>query len=1025
VADPRPAFRTGTTALVRAVARPTLPCPPLPDLDDRSSNGSATCMAWLRAVWAYGDFAEALEHASPVLAAQVRTVCTAAEPSTRTVRSTALSVARYLLRSQHRATPFGLFAGVTTAEFGPQARAGWGVEHVAVGHAGAEWLAAVVERLESCPGLLERLPVVVNNTVTSRGDRLIVPFQSDAQDDRTRAVETSLALTEPVRAVLAATRAPIRFSALADKLRAGFPETGPEKARRLLVELIRRRVLITSLHAPSTETDALGYLLDQLDVNTIAPIAETTVRELRAIRTGLKECTSRRGRDSVAARMRALVPGLRRHPVALDLRLDARLVLPDTVAREIERAALILTRVSARPYGTAAWGAYHQRFYERYGIGTMVPLQKVVADSGTGYPDGYPGTPPGARRPRVSARDDALVRLAQAAALDGRDEVVLTDELIDTLDVGPDEPRVPPHLEVGVRVHAASVGELQRGRFRLEVVNVSRSVGVSTGRFLGVLAPADRETLVTELADLPTADSNTVPAQLSFPPLLPESAHVTRAPRVLPTVISLQEHRAPADDVLTPGDLAVGCDGRRMYLAAPARGRRIEAAGMHSLNLHTHTPPLARFLTELSRAQCAQVTVFDWGAAATMPFLPRLRYGRTVLTPARWRLEATMLPGPTRPRTEWDSALTDWRARRRLPRRVHLVEEDRRLFLDLDQPSHRTLLRQHLDRAHLAVLVEATEPEAFGWCDGRAHEVVVPLKATRPPGWPPLPAPTPARALSPAQRQTPAASSVLLATLYGDARRQDTLLSRHVPDLLERLGDPPWWFIRFRDPKQHLRLRIALPTPEAFAETARTVSAWADELRDAGLLADLRYPTSYREMGRWGSGAAWDAAEDVFRADSCAILAQLSQPRRPHERTLVAAHTISIASAFLGSTQDGMRWLIDRIPPTAPAPVPRPQFPDAVCLADPGNDWAALRGAHGGAAIVSAWADRDAALAAYRRHLPGPHTRGIALDDVLTSLLHVHFVRHIAVNFPEEEVCLYLARAAALAWTARTTGRTP
>ncbi|MEV6592181.1 lantibiotic dehydratase [Streptomyces acidicola] len=983
-------------------------------------------MTWLRVVWANGDLAEALEHASPVLATQVRTVCTTNEPSTRDVRRTALSVARYLLRSQHRATPFGLFAGVTTAEFGPQVRANWGAEHVAVGHAGAEWLAAVVERLESCPDLLERLPVVVNNTVTSRGDRLIVPFQSDAQDDRIRSVEASLALTEPVRAVLATTRAPIRVGALAGKLRAEFPEAGKEKVRRLLVELIQRRVLITSLHAPSTKTDALGYLLDQLDVidaETLPPIAET-VRELRAIRAGLKECTSRSGRDSLAARMRALVPGLRRHPVALDLRLDAQLVLPDAVAREIERAALILTRVSARPYGTAAWGAYHQRFYERYGIGTMVPLQEAVADSGIGYPDGYPGTPPGARRPRVSARDDALVRLAQAAALDGRDEVVLTDDLIDALDVGPDEPRVPPHLEVGVRVHAASVDELQRGRFGLEVVSVSRGVGVSTGRFLSVLPPADREVLAAELADLPTADSNTVPAQLSFPPLLPESAHVTRAPRVLPSVISLQEHRAPADDVLTPADLAVGCDGRRMYLAAPERGQRIEAVGMHALNLHTHTPPLVRFLTELSRAQCVQVTVFDWGAAAAMPFLPRLQYGRTVLAPARWRLETTELPGRARPRAEWDAALTDWRARRRLPRQVYLVEDDRRLFLDLDQAVHRTLLRRHLDRRRLALLVEAAEPEAFGWCDGRAHEVVVPLKATRPPAWPLLPFPTPARAFSPDQRLTPAASSVLLATLYGDARRQDTLLSRHLPDLLERLGGPPWWFIRFRDPEQHLRLRIALPAPEAFAETARTVSAWADELRGAGLLADLRYPTSYREMGRWGSGIAWDAAEEVFRADSRAVLAQLSQPRRPHERALVAAHTVSIASAFLGSTQAGMRWLIDHIPPTALAPVPRPQFTAAVRLADPGGDWAALRGTPGGAAIVSAWADRDAALAAYRRHLPGPHTQGVALDDVLTSLLHVHFVRHIAVNFPEEEVCLYLARAAALSWTARTTGRT-
>lgn len=1021
-------FRTGSAALVRAVARPSLPVPPCPALDDDSPGDSYACVVWLRTVWANQDVAQALQHSSPVLATQVRTLCTAEHPPHRDVRRAAQSVARYLLRAQHRATPFGLFAGVATAEFGSQARADWGQEHAAVGRAGAEWLTAVVERLESCPALLERLPVVLNNTVTSRGDRLIVPFQSEGQNERTRAVEASLALTEPVRAVLTTTRVPIRFGTLVAKLQAEFPEAGREKARRLLAELVRRRVLITGLHAPSTEIDALGHLLGQLDAigaGSLGPVAQT-VRELHAVRAGLEECATHGGRDSVAARMRDLVSGLRRHPIALDLRLDAQIVLPDEVAREIERAALALTRLSTRPYGTAAWNDYHQRFYERYGIGTMVPLQEVVADSGTGYPDGYPGAPAGARRQRVSARDDALVRLAQAAALDGRGEVVLTDELIASLNTGPNEPRLSPHLEIGVRVHAASLEELQRGRFRLEVMSVSRGVGVATGRFLSVLAPTGRQALAAELADLPAADGNTVPAQLSFPPLLSASAHVTRAPQVLPTLISLQEHRTSQDAVLTPEDLAVGCDGHRMYVAAPERGHRVEAVGMHALNLHAHTPPLVRFLTELPRAQCAQVTVFDWGAAAAMPFLPRLRYGRTVLAPARWRLEAPELPGRARPRAEWDAALADWRAQRRLQRRVHLVEDDRRLFLDLDEAGHRTLLRRHLDRTRLAVLVEAPEPQAYGWCGGRAHEVVVPLKATRPPTWPPLPAPSRARALCAAQIQTPAASSVLLAALYGNPRRQDVLLSKHLPGLLEQLGNPPWWFIRFRDPDQHLRLRIGLPDSRAFAETARTVSAWADDLRGAGLLADLRYPTSYREMGRWGSGAAWEAAEEVFRADSRAVLAQLAQPQCPGQRTLVAAHTVAITSAFLGTAEAGMQWLIDHIPPTAPAPapVPRPQFTEAVRLADPSDDWSALRSVPGGDAIVSGWADREAALAAYRPHLPGPDTQGIAVDDVLTSLLHVHFVRHVAVNFPEEEVCLYLARATALAWTARARGRT-
>lgn len=1024
---PSSAFRAGSVALLRAVAMPTVPVPPWPDLDDRSPGGAAASLEWLRTAWECEDFAEALEHASPILATRVNVLCAAKDPSRRGVRRAALSVARYVLRAQHRATPFGRFAGVAKVGFGPQVRADWGEEHVTVSGADAGWLSAVVSQLESCPELLERLHLIVNNTVMTRGDRLVVPFRPRLQDDQhSRAVEASLALTGPVRSVLEAGRVAVPFAALAARLINEFPDAGSARVRCLLTELVRQHVLITSLRAPSTETDVLAYLLAQLDAvdaESLAPVGPTA-RQLRVISDDLKEARLASGAsDGVVARMRGLVTDIRRHPVALDLRLDAHVVLPGEVAREIERAALVLTRLSARPYGTAVWNDYHQRFYERYGVGTMVPLLEVVADSGTGFPAGFPGAAPSPRRPRLSARDDCLVRLAQSAALDGREEVVLTDELVAELEVASEEPRLPPHLEVGARVVASSLEELQEGRFRLEIVSVSRGVGVTTGRFLGVLTSEEREELAAELADLPTADGKTLPAQLSFPPLKPDSAHVVRTPHVHPTVISLQEYRVPQEAVLTPNDLAVGCDGRRMYLAVPQSGHRVEAVGMHALNLRGHTPPLARFLTELSRAQCAQVTVFDWGAAAAMPFLPRLRYGRTVLSPGRWRLESSELPDRSRSRGEWDEALTEWRTRRRLPGRVQLLEDDRSLLLDLREAGHRTLLRQHLDRAHLAVLVEAPEPEAYGWCGGRAHEVVVPVRAHRPPSWPPVPAPTPARSLSPLQMQTPAASSVLLVALYGDPRRQDTLLARYLPRLLEELDHPPWWFIRFRDPDQHLRVRIDLPHPEAFARTARTVSTWAEELRAAGLLSDLRYPTSYREMGRWGSGAAWGAAERVFRADSAAVLEQLGQQPRPPQRVLVAAHTVAIACAFLSSVEAGTRWLIDHVPPTAPAPVPRPQFTEAVRLANPSDDWAAMRAAPGGETIVSAWAGRSAALEAYRVHLPGPDTQGIAIDDVLTSLLHVHFVRHVAVNFPEEEVCLYLARAAAMALTHRTPGR--
>ncbi|MFD7735206.1 lantibiotic dehydratase [Kitasatospora phosalacinea] len=984
-----PSYRAAAVALVRAVARPDLPVHALPDLTAGSRGSSGEQERWLREVWADGQLAEALELASPALARSVAELLAAERPAADRVRRAALSTARYVLRAQGRPTPFGLFAGVQAAAVGGAAWADWGTDDHRATRAPAARLVEEIDRLERCPQMLARLEVVANNTAQVRGDHLVVPHRHlPGPDGRAVPAEATLRRTGPVAFAMAAARQPLRFGELVDKTAAEFPTASVAQVTGLLRELVVQRALVSSLRAPATEPEPHAHLLRALERAGVDQVPEVT--------------------DTAGA---------------VDLRLDADLVLPTRVAEDAARAAELLARLSPLPKGSAAWRAYHQRFYERYGRGALVPLLDVVADSGIGWPDGYPGARP-AERARFDARDEALAALVQRAALSGEREVLLDERALDALGTPEGEIRFPPHLEVLARLHARSPRVLDRGEYRLEVTSVSRSAGVSVGRFLHLLEPAHRDAFLQLLVALPTTDEDTVSAQLSFPPLDPATGHVARSPATRQLVISLGEHRAPAEGVLGPEDLAVGCDGRRMYLAAPERGVRIEAAATHALNLRTHTPPLARLITELSRAHTAQTTRFSWGALAALSFLPQLRCDRIVLSPATWRITAAELPPANSPHQQWDQAFTAWAERHRAPRYATLAADSQGLPLDLRHPSHRVLLREHLRTAPHAVLVEAPEPADLGWTGGRAHEIVFPVTATRRPTlWPALPRPTSARRLRRGHGDAPGTSRVLLAALYGDVERQDTVLVRHLPQLLARLGQPKWWFVRFRDPRQQLRLRIALPDPAAFGPTAAAVSTWAGELHAAGLLSEVGYPTSYRERGRWGDGPVWDAAEEVFRADSAAALAHLSAPVRPGRHALLAAHTVAIAAAFTGSATGGLRWLAANVPATAPTSVPRPVFTEAVRLADPAEDFAALRAEPGGIAVADAWTAQHRALNAYRRHFPGPHTHGIRTDDVLGSLLHCSYVRAHRIDFDDEAIVLYLARAAALARLSRDGDR--
>ncbi|MFJ7244548.1 lantibiotic dehydratase [Kitasatospora sp. NPDC098652] len=1019
-------YRAADVALVRAVARPGLPVPAWPDLTDASPELAAQQIEWLRVVWADEGTAEALALASPVLARQVERLVSDEQPQPREVRHAALSTARYLLRASRRPTPFGHFAGVQAATFGPAADLRWGDDHHTVARAQASWIAQLIGELEHMPAVLERLMVVANDTVVGRGDRLVVPHQPlERPRGGTGAVEVNLRLTPAVVLALAAARRPVPLSILALRLYDEYPSTPRARIDGLLAELVTHRALITSLHAPATEADPLGHLLAELEKSGAdeVPEAATLLADLRAADHAIgahAQAPSRAARAQITRAMAAARPGTSERPVpAVDVRLDADLVLPWAVADEAAKAAGLLARLSPLPYGSAAWRSYHQRFYERYGRGSLVLLRDMVSDAGIGWPDGYPGARP-AEPARFGDRDEVLAALAQRAALDGQREVVLDDRLLDALDLGPAEgPRLPPHLEIVAALQAASRQALDRGEFWLEVVSVARAAGVSTGRFLHLLEPRHQALFTGVLTSLPTMDDRAVAAQLSCPPLDAATGHVARSTATGQLVVSLGEHHPSGKDVLRLEDLAVGCDGRRMYLADPEHGRRIEASATHALNLRSHTSPMARLITELSRAQSAQVTAFSWGALHALPFRPRLRHGRVILSPAAWRLSAAELPPARAPWEQWEKALLDLLGRLRAPRRLLLAADSQGLPLDLDQTGHRVLLRSHLARAPHAVLVETPAPADLGWAGGRAHEIAVPVTATRPPAWPRLPKPAPARVLRHPHGDAPGASRVLLASLYGDIDRQDTVLTRHLPDLLERLGQPAWWFARFRDPRQHLRLRIALPRPEGFGPAAAVISTWTSELHRAGLLSEVVYPTSYPEYGRWGTGQAWAAAERVFRTDSAAVLAHLSQPDRPERLALLTAHAVAIASGFTGSPSAGLHWLIRNVPATPPAAIARPLFREAVRLADPADDFAALRGQPGGGAIVDAWADRHQALDAYRAFFPHLFTPGIAPDDVLGSLLHCSYARAHRIDFDDEAQVLYLARAAALARLSR------
>jgi thiopeptide-type bacteriocin biosynthesis protein len=657
-----------------------------------------------------------------------------------------------------------------------------------------------------------------------------------------------------------------------------------------------------------------------------------------------------------------------------------------------------------------------------------VPLLELVnPDIGLGFPAGYRGSLLERPAATVSERDAALLRLVQTAALDRRVEVALDDAAITRLEADNlGRAQWPPHTELAVRVHAPSRTALDRGAFSLVVAGAFRAAGTTTGRFLDLLTASERARMARAYAGLPAVNDGALRVQVSCPPLYIETENVARSPQVLPDLLSIGEHRPGTDAVLTPEDLLVVGDAYRFYLWSRSRARPVEPEVFSAVEFTNFAHPLLRFVCELAGARTAACGPFSWGTAGQLPFLPRLSYGRAVLSPARWALTADELPTKDPSWSQWTAAVAGWRQRMMVPAAVYLGGNDQRIRLDLDESAHLHLLRAQLDRHGHTTVHEAPVSDAFGWLDGHAHEIIVPLATTQARTWPPVPARTaPITATTVEDGHLPGAGGWLFCKLYGHPDRHTALLATHLPKLLSTMDDPvQWWFLPYRDPDNHLRLRIRLTDPELFGPVAARLGTWVADLRRLGLIATMQLDTYHPETGRFGHGPAMTAAEAVFAADSAAALAQrahLTGRDAADVRALTAASLLDLAAAFTGDHKTGAAWLIEHIT-TDPTPASdRAVYDQALHLADPRKDAATVRDLPGGGQLAAAWDLRRTALARYRDTLTA--CGAPAPDGVLASLLHLHCVRTSGIAPDVERICHRLARAAALSQTTRPKAR--
>ncbi|MDJ0466233.1 lantibiotic dehydratase [Streptomyces sp. H27-C3] len=954
-------------------------------------------------------FREALLLASPSLFEAAERLVQGEARTTREARRTLLSLLRYHLRIASRAVPFGLFAGVALVSEGPTA-VSVGSKHRKGVRPDASWLRNVLAAMETDPAITAGLRARINPLSVVRGERLILPQQGDQG-------RTSIRYTPTVATALAEAKSPIALTDLAERIHNAFPQKSHELSERLVHSLVTHGFLVTDLHPPMRVDSPLDQALQRLEraaPQSVAARALTSLRETMA-----EYAAAEVGRDP--QRPRDIVRHMRQfhdsaHPLHVDVAVDASITLPRAVSNEVGIAAGALWGITPHAEWFPGLDAYLERFLERYGTTQLVPLTELL-DPERGL--GPVVTGDGTARPARSTplRDRALAELAANAVRDGLPEVLLDRERLRQLAV-PGKGSPPPTMDVTATLQAASPQAVDAGDFHVVLGTGTRQAGALKGRFTHLLGAPVAAHCRQEAQRSDPGAPHAVRVALDFHPRTPRGGNLTRTGADTMPTVHIGSFHDQALDQLGLDEIYIGAHKDRLYAYSASLGREVLPAQLDMLNDERELPAV-RLLQAICGVGRTAFHGWSWGPVADLPRLPRVRYGRAIVCPARWN--SAFLSPTADTWEEWCTQVDAWRAAWSVPEHVSVGAGDRRLTLDLRKAMHLRLLREELRRNPNSTIHEATsiKHDASCWLDHPTHacELVFSLHSSAH-----APSRTHHRSYPPldtGSRSYPLGSEWLSAKLYASSARHDEILTRRLSPLLRELPESMdrWFFLRYADPDPHLRLRFHAQPDVLTREVLPAIGAWAAGLRGQGLARALVVDEYCPETARYGGPDVIEAAERAFHADSMAVLQQLrvlSDPDCPFDTTVLSClNYLDLARAFTGDGHgdgDVLLSLSATARPHPDRPALRRSRALVTPLADDADNWSALRQTPGGERVFQSWRDRVPAISAYGRAL---RSSGLidesTLHSVLRSLTHMHHNR-LASGIDNEATSLALLR---------------
>ncbi len=813
-----------------------------------------------------------------------------------------LSLARYATRISTRATPFGLFAGIATGTIGEKTTLSLDSWHTKRCNArlDSQLLFKIVESLLKKSAVRSFVHWFPNSTLylIAKEWRYIERIGvKDWHTYRLSCIESD----DVVDTILAQCKHGVTLAELRALIHSLDSDYSRDEVDAFIEDLIESQVLSSDLEPPISGIEPIEYLIDYLHQISDCLSAVQILQEISEDLDQLHNFASDGSIDRIEAIRKKVsmlvdVSGVK-NTVQIDLFYETKnkVILSEALVTEVCEAAQLLLGAGDANFPDLI--EFRNRFEVRYECRALPLLEVLDEDSGIGF---------GARKALsslanmlgpISVRrstapqnllDNLVTRKVESAWKNRLATVNLTSADLEKYVSGrmPDPGRT---CTLNLNLYAKTDAATESGDYTIHLKSIGGRTGAEQlGRFCygdqmlraGVerLTAFEADSTSAKLVDVCHVPTNRF-ANMAIRPVLRqyEIPYFSRSGAAPDRQISLEEIF-----VTIRGDRVVLFSGRDGCEIRPLGSEALAYDGPMKTAIHN-------FLVQI-QYQGARSYKFTWPSHLDLArSLPRVTYGRIILSSARWRIPLESL-------TKLSKVSDDEKLKRvgriredlGLPRWISIHDYDRGLNLDLRSKLGVKLL---IDEARIRrrgggedLVVEESLIEEG--CPTRSPigrhvaELVVPvatvgaddedgLLRSKPSFRMPVNTAEFPRSFAPGSRW-------VYCKIYCSPQISEILLTTAIKSIVEELRRADyiseWFFIRFSDVGYHIRVRFQLVKTNLLGVVQASIQSELKCYIDDQRVWKIQYDTYEREVRRYGGESGISCCEEWFSHDSdCAV----------------------------------------------------------------------------------------------------------------------------------------------------------